>query len=226
MNYATNQEMHTVGVKMLAHKKLMRTIPPMIVMILLVPLVFSLDECKGVMTTEDIPCLVFLPVTNGCGPIELEFFRDTTFLETRDMGTFTPFLCNTTFNFTTLGTYSFNYSTGDTGTIILEEDRMLNIFQLLVYTFLTALAITLLVLMHKFRDEQGTPVVYGAFAATIFVIQGAMLASGFQLVRTGNFFFPIDVSLAAFMFIMGLFAALASVNTFRQARVPKIEGLF
>ena len=79
-----------------------------------------MEECKGTITTGEVPCLIFLP-NNDCSDKTISFYMNNTNLGTRDMGQFNPFLCNATFNYTVpLGTYVFNYSTGDTGSIILE----------------------------------------------------------------------------------------------------------
>ena len=91
-------------------------------MVLLIPIVMALDECKGTMLINEIPCEVLLSYTGDCTTIGIKFYNRSTLLDDRLMLQYSPFSCNQTFNYTGLGTYSFNFSTGDSGTITLEED--------------------------------------------------------------------------------------------------------
>ncbi len=101
------------------------TIAGIVTLILLIPLIYSLDECKGTMLTNEIPCLVLLPYTNDCTTIGIRFYNNgSTLLDDRLMSQYSPFTCNQTFNYTSFGTYTFNYSTGDTGSIVIEEDEV------------------------------------------------------------------------------------------------------
>ena len=87
--------------------------------------VFAIDECKGTMNNNEVPCLVILPVnitTTACNTIQVSFYNASVFLNAQTMEEYSPFSCNATFNYTEFGTYSFNYSTGDTGDIVIEED--------------------------------------------------------------------------------------------------------
>lgn len=105
---------------------------------LILPLILytasAIEECKGTITQDESPCLVLLPkLLNSNLVCENEsitiFFNASTILYSQQMDTYTPFLCNATFNSTILGTHSFNYSTGDSGSIIVEkgEDNMIAI---------------------------------------------------------------------------------------------------
>lgn len=176
------------------------------------PLVSGLEECKGVTTSEFIPCNIFLPSPNGCSSVTVSFYQDASFLDQRGMGTYTPFLCNATFNYSDAGTYVFNYSSGDTGSIIVEEDSMLNIFNLMVYAAMTGLGLIFVLFMHIFKEDAGTPVVYGALGSAVFAIVGAMLLSGFQLVRNVTFFFDINYYLVGLAFILSLYSGVVAYN--------------
>lgn len=95
----------------------------LIILILIIPIVMALDECKGTMLINEIPCLVLLPYTGDCTTIGIRFYNNgSTLLDDRLMAQYSPFNCNQTFNYTSLGTYTFNHSTGDTGSLVLEED--------------------------------------------------------------------------------------------------------
>ena len=105
-----------------------KTIILTLALILIVPIVISeLDNCKGTMFQEDVPCLLLLPVNqsvNPCNTLVTSVYNNgSTLLYTQTMAVYSPFKCNNTFNQTAFGTYTFQYGTGDTGTIVVEEDR-------------------------------------------------------------------------------------------------------
>ena len=104
------------------NKKLLLTL-----LILLIPLVSALENCKGTMFTNDIPCAIFLPVnttTTPCSTIDVSVFNNgSTLLYTQTMGELNSFNCEGTFNQTTIGTYTFLFSTEDSGSIDVVEDE-------------------------------------------------------------------------------------------------------
>ena len=96
-----------------------------IILYVILQVVTAIDECQGTMNDNEIPCMVLLPVTIGtnCSNISVTFFRNgSNLLNTKPMSEYTPFSCNTTFNYSLFGTYVFNYSTEDSGSIVIEED--------------------------------------------------------------------------------------------------------
>lgn len=100
------------------------TIIFLLMLMFLTSIVIALDECKGTMFTNEIPCLVLLPYTNDCTTIGIKFYTNgSTLLDNRLMSQYSPFICDQTFNYTSFGTYTFNYSTGDSGSIVVEEDE-------------------------------------------------------------------------------------------------------
>ena len=105
---------------------------------------YAMDECSGKIDTDDVPCHVFLPNnetgTPDCDGITISYYFNETFLYSQAMTNFTPFLCNSTFNQTDLGTYTFLFSTGDIGSIILEEGLKM----ILMLYFVIAMIIAML----------------------------------------------------------------------------------
>lgn len=101
-----------------------KTILLIIISLVLINVVSALEECESVMETNDIPCLILLPYTGNCTTMGMRFYNNgSTLLDDRIMAQFNPFYCNQTFNFTTFGSYTFNYSTGDTGSILVQGDE-------------------------------------------------------------------------------------------------------
>lgn len=89
--------------------------------------VSAYDECKSKQPADQVPCLVLLPSTS-CSNISISFYNGTTYLQNTNMTTYSPFVCSAAFNFTALGTYNFNYSTGDSGSIVVTEgSTMINL---------------------------------------------------------------------------------------------------
>ena len=144
-----------------------KTIILTLALILIVPLAYGLQNCKGTMFQQDIPCLLLLPVnqsTTPCNTLDTKVYNNgSTLLYTQTMGIYSPFKCNNTFNQTTFGTYTFQYGTGDTGSIVVEEDR----FQQ-YYLYVTAFIILLSLIGLGFLKHDGTLMtIAGMFAMII-----------------------------------------------------------
>lgn len=90
--------------------------------IFLASFAFALDDCSEVTYIEDVPCLILLPYTSDCTGLTVSVYNKSTLLYTQTMANYTSAnKCNATFNQTGFGTYSLVYSTGDTGTIVVDE---------------------------------------------------------------------------------------------------------
>ncbi len=121
------------------------TIGGIITLILIVPSVMAeLDNCKGTMFQQDIPCLLLLPVNQSitsCNTLDVLVYNNgSTLLYTQTMAIYSPFKCNATFNQTAFGTYTFQYGTEDTGSIVVEEDRFQQ-YYLYVAAFIVLLSL-------------------------------------------------------------------------------------
>ena len=103
----------------------MKKLITILIFILSIGLVSALDECKGTVNPNGVPCSVLLPVNTtltNCNTINVSFYSNTTLLESHFMTTLNPFMCNGNFTQTDFGTYGIQYSTGDSGSITVEED--------------------------------------------------------------------------------------------------------
>lgn len=144
-----------------------KTIILILVLILIVPLVYSLENCKGTMFQQDIPCLLLLPVNQSvtpCNTLTTKVYNNgSTLLYTQTMAIYSPFKCNNTFNQTDFGTYNGQYGTGDTFTLVVEEDR----FQQ-YYLYVAAFIILLSLIGLGFWKHDGTfMTIAGMFAMII-----------------------------------------------------------
>jgi len=111
---------------------------------LMIPTVIALENCKGTMNTNDIPCLLLLTVnqtTTPCNTLTtLVYDNGSTLAYRQTMHQYNSFKCNNTFNQSAFGTYTIQYGTGDTGTVTLEADEnqelYLYLFAFFVYFIL------------------------------------------------------------------------------------------
>ena len=93
----------------------------------MIPLVNALDECKGTMLANEIPCLLLLPVNTSeipCNTLTTLIHTNSTLRFSQIMGEYTSYLCNNTFNLSDIGTHTFLYSTGDSGSVVIEQDTI------------------------------------------------------------------------------------------------------
>ena len=90
---------------------------------------YAIENCKGaVFNIDDLPCLILLPVTNttSCSTITTTIYRNNNTFDTIIMDSYSPVMCNVTFNGTQIGTYTASFSTGDTAKWqVTEGDKLI-----------------------------------------------------------------------------------------------------
>lgn len=92
--------------------------------ILSISYAFSLQNCESILTDDKVPCYILLS-SNNCSNASVSFYLGGSYLESRNLDTFNDNKnCNQTFDFTTTGLYTFNFSSGDSGTINLYNNRL------------------------------------------------------------------------------------------------------
>jgi len=125
-----------------------------LMVLLLISIVRSLEDCKGIMDSGDIPCLVISSwqFPNSCDTYTINIYKsNTTLLDTRTMGDYgLTGRCNITFNYTTLDSYLLNWSSGDSSKIIVQEDDDMILGMVLGVGIISAL---LLFFAFKLDDE-------------------------------------------------------------------------
>lgn len=172
----------------------------------IIPIVSAIEECKGTITQDDSPCVVFLPNNESitpCSTITIAF-HDNSSSKIYDiaMTTHTSFLCNATFNQTEIGTYSFSYSTGDSGTIIVERGTTM------IFLFYFGLAFAFILLLVALWKEDQT---LGSLSGILFFLMGVfMVINGFQ-----NLSNTMTVVTASVLWAAGIFIFYkASIENF------------
>jgi len=193
----------------------------------LIPLAYAnLDECKGTVAQDEVPCYLLLTFNASpliCGEHEVSVYNISTFVYNQPLANYSIFKCNATFNITDLGTYVFRFSTGDTGSIIVEEGLM-NFFNLMVYIVFVVIMMVFIVFMHKFRDEAGSSIVYGFIVTAIGSILGAIvLSANFTVISGIIFSIDVDYYLAAISFILAMYTAVVSWNLIKVGKPQEEE---
>jgi len=116
--------------------------------------VAAMEDCKKVMNPSDVPCLMISSweYPDSCSTYTVNIYSsNTTLLDTWTMGSYGGMSrCNITFNYTVLGTYFLNFSSGDSAIITIEEDEDMILGIVLGVGIISAL---LLFFAFKLDDE-------------------------------------------------------------------------
>lgn len=143
----------------------------LIMVLLLIPIVVSLGECKRVMNPGDVPCMFTTSMkgnwiyTNDCNTYIVEIYDSTpTLLDSRTLGNYQNTRCNLTFNYTEPGSYLLNFSSRETAKIIVEEDDSMLIALVIGVTFIVGLFIFL-----TFAVKEDKPFLAHFFFLGIFI---------------------------------------------------------
>jgi hypothetical protein len=106
----------------------MKKIIYLILIILMLPLSYALDECKPIAEPVDIPCQVtstwsYANCTNTTVTIYDSY---GTYIENKTFNDFgNTTLCYFNFNISNVGSYTFTISNGDEGNILVENENMI-----------------------------------------------------------------------------------------------------
>ena len=176
-----------------------------VISILYLSIVNALDECKGTVNPDEVPCSVLLPVnttSTNCNTINVSFYSNTTLLESHFMTTLNPFMCDGNFTQTDFGTYAIQYSTGDSGSITVEEEINNRYF---LYVVALIVFFIMLGIGYHIKDE-------------VFLILSGMLS----IVLALNLFINGFPGLGNAFLQNSIVAVLAGVG-FYYVLVPSIE---
>ena len=119
--------------------------------ILLIISFSGIEECEGgVISSEDVPCLMFYPITDTtlCNQINISHYSNETLLYSMQLSRHNTVYCNSTFNITSSGTFSHKYTDGGTGSIIVEKSKM----PLYLLYFILIITIALYAIGYKLQD--------------------------------------------------------------------------
>ena len=113
-----------------------------LIIIATVQIAYATEECQGIIEPNDVPCVIKSSWEyDNCNSTQVKIFDSSpSLLEIRN---FTEFgsskRCNITWNYSTEGSYFWNVTNGDTGTITVEvEDEMASLTVMLFIGIITA----------------------------------------------------------------------------------------
>ena len=201
-----------------------------VLIVLLVPLVQGLQQCDSPIDPSDLPCEVVSTYLfdDGCAANEVKIFNSTpTLLQTKTWDVWgSGGRCNVTFgeitNTTQRDSYSLNSSDGSTATIIVGGVKM-EFLRLTIFGLFFAISLVLIGFMHKFKEDEGSSIVFGCMSTAIMAILGSMILFGFKVVDVDIvFIFNVNTYIALVCYLIGFYSAYYSVLMHRS-RKPKDE---
>lgn len=171
----------------------MKPILIVLLLALFLPSVVGIEDCMTLdpLTQKDIPCMIITsyPYTENCDTFHIKFFNSTPEeIGRKTLNNYTGTdVCNTTFNFTTRGSYTFNISSGESGRIIVESEED-NMASFAVMAFLMALtgSIFWLAMTKQFNENAWTDEIIRRGLYIVGVLLIAMLLA-VSLTLSANF---------------------------------------
>lgn len=144
--------------------------------LIILPTIYARMECpSGTINQDDIPCYLLLQFNESnldCSDHTISIYNETDNLYNQTMGNYSPFFCYGIFNETTLGTYVFQYDTGDTGSIIVEGGLRM------IYLFYFGLAVAVIFFILGLWKEDKT---FTSISGILIFILGVYIAiNGFN----------------------------------------------
>ena len=133
----------------------------------MIPLAVALEECQGVMSPGDVPCMVIstwqIP---SCTTETIQIYKsNTTLIDTKTMSNWgVSGRCNATWNYSTIDSYVLNWSSGDSSKIIIEEDNNMLIALVIGISLIVGLFIFL-----TFAVKDDRPFLANFFFLGIFI---------------------------------------------------------
>lgn len=189
--------------------------------------ILALDNCKGVMNPNEVPCLLLLQFNQTplvCTDYSISMYNESDFLYSQNMSNYSPFMCYATYNISSLGTFNFQYSTGDTGTIKMEAGYM----NIVTYIFLFGMVVMFMIMMHTFKKQEGVSISMGAISGGLCFLISAMLFTGFDLIEGVILFIDANYWIAIITIILGMYNVLMAYNLygFRKYNKSDEEALY
>lgn len=184
-----------------------------IILLALICSVNALDECAPTIEPLDVPCLVTstwkypgLCSSHNSTVYDSEGnnILNYTFIDLNSSG-----FCYYVWNISALGSYIHYTDLGDQGSITVSGE-MQQIFNLSVFALYMLAQFVLIYFIHKFKDDQGTALVYGLIASVFSFIMIALLLSGFQVFQGITFIIDINYYLILLIASIGIYTSILS----------------
>ncbi len=141
-----------------------------LLILLMNQVVYGTIDCKGIMNKGELPCLIISSWSFNCSQHQVNIFNEVpSLLRNASLADYGETgYCNLTFgvatNETEIGSYLFNWTTGDTSKLIIEEDNNMLIALVIGVTFIVGLFIFL-----TFATKEDKPFLANFFFLGIFI---------------------------------------------------------
>lgn len=199
----------------------MRILAILTIILLILPFSFALEECKRVQERDGIPCRVTTTwqPENPCNTYTSQIFNDHGILiENLTLGTFgNSGFCQFNFTHTTLGSYPYNITNGDTGNINVvpaQETKMLSV----ILTFMFSIAVMI------FIGIIGRTMVTKYLPFAIAVIEFLMLVFVIYAMQTnGDITNLLRINFFSLLIAVGFFGLINLYGWVRDMMVPDQE---
>ena len=192
----------------------------LLILLLIIPLVYAIEECDSPIEPSDIPCMVISTYSYepDCPSNSVKIFNSTPTLlqeivwdDYSDTGR-----CNVTFNLTDRDSYTLNSTDGSSATIIVRGVKM-EFLRLTVFGIFFLLGFILIAYMHKFKEDEGSSIAYGFFAASLYAVLGSLISFGYEIINTEalNLPFNVNTMLAIICYVLVIYTAFYSYQLYR-----------
>ena len=175
-------------------------------LLFLVPLSTAMEECTGITTPNGVPCQIITTwdYENACNTYTIKIYNSTPSLIGKT--TLTDYTgtsrCNSSFNFTKVGTYTFNITeSGDSGSIHVryEVDTMAS-FAIMFFMILITAVVFYVAWKSEFLQE--SPLAHYITKKLLYIIGMFLLALDFTiaLAISDNFGIGVNNEMALMLF--------------------------
>lgn len=179
----------------------------LLMLIIVLPLVSAIDECQQKQLVKNTPCNIITSwnYPNQCNTYTIVYYQENGSLTgSATLGNYaeTSF-CNVTFNFTQPGLYTYNISSGDTGslTVAKSEEEMASLSILLFVMIITGIFFLIPFLNMRYNKNLAVDKLLRGLSLTMGVFL-LMLDSSIVATIASNAGIDVTTSIFTFMNII------------------------
>jgi hypothetical protein len=169
----------------------------MLFLFLFIPSALAFDECSEQQPVDKIPCYLTLPWTGSCNAVTVEIYNESNYLSTLTMEQYSPVYCSANFTYSSIGTYNFNYSTGDTWTMEVEEGN-----KMIYLLYFGLIAIVALMILGLYLQNQALLLLCGLITLIVSVV---IFINGFSIYNN-----LMTQAIASLLFAVGAYFSVMS----------------
>ena len=196
-------------------------------MMLMIPIVQGIEECKEITPSKDVPCMIITSYNypNNCTTYSMNIYDSIpTLLDSRNLTDYgLTGKCNTTFNYTEQGSYTFSISSGDTGSIIVEESD--NMELAIIITLISFIGVCAFGMSKSEEDYVKLPLlllISISISVLLNVLQNLAVANGI-IASVTNVIGTLYIISLTLLFALSLFSLYALTIALKIKKNPPPE---